>query len=108
MLCRDPQGWIAHYLYHRAKFSVVTPLADCTTPALMDERAILRAAQITLRRAICERFPPGRERRVWLSWLRELVACAERADGAASVNELALLPPHSNILRIAVRAGKFH
>jgi hypothetical protein len=36
----------------------------------MDKRAIRRAALITLRRAILERFPPGRERTAWLRWLR--------------------------------------
>jgi hypothetical protein len=35
----------------------------------MEEKAIRRAALITLRRAICERFPPGLERRAWLRWL---------------------------------------
>src|SRR5262252_7452113 len=35
----------------------------------MDEKAIRRAALITVRRAICERFPPGRERQAWLRWL---------------------------------------
>jgi hypothetical protein len=34
----------------------------------VDEKAIRRAALITLRRAICERFPAGRERRAWLTW----------------------------------------
>jgi hypothetical protein len=37
-----------------------------------------------LRQAICERFPPGRERRAWLSWAsrvheRGLLACVEIA-----------------------------
>jgi hypothetical protein len=36
----------------------------------MDERALIRAAQITLRRAILERFPAGRQRTAWLRWLR--------------------------------------
>jgi hypothetical protein len=36
----------------------------------MDEKAIRQAALITLRRAILERFPPGRERIAWLRWLR--------------------------------------
>jgi hypothetical protein len=35
----------------------------------MDDQALRRAAQITLR-AIVERFPPGRELRAWLRWLR--------------------------------------
>jgi hypothetical protein len=34
----------------------------------VDEKAIRRAALITLRRAICERFPLGPERRAWLRW----------------------------------------
>jgi len=33
----------------------------------VDEKAIRRAALITLRRAICERFPPGRGRLQWLA-----------------------------------------
>jgi len=33
------------------------------------EKATWRAAFITVRRAICERFPAGRERRAWLRWL---------------------------------------
>jgi hypothetical protein len=33
----------------------------------VDEKAVRRAALITLRRAICERFPPGPERRAWRS-----------------------------------------
>ena len=34
----------------------------------MDDKAIRQAALITLRCAICERFPPGQERRAWLTW----------------------------------------
>ena len=34
----------------------------------MDEKAVRRAAFVTVRRAICERFPPGRERAKWLAW----------------------------------------
>jgi hypothetical protein len=33
-------------------------------------QAFRRAALTTLRRAICERFRPGRERRAWLTWGR--------------------------------------
>jgi hypothetical protein len=36
--------------------------------AAMDERANRRAAIVTLRRAIRERFPPGVERTRWLRW----------------------------------------
>jgi hypothetical protein len=50
----------------RARNSVVRP---CTTLAGMAEQAIRRAALITLRRAICERFPPGPEWRAWLRWV---------------------------------------
>jgi hypothetical protein len=35
----------------------------------MNERALIRAARITLRQAILERFPPGDERTAWLRWL---------------------------------------
>jgi len=35
----------------------------------MDEKAIRRAALVTVRQAILGRFPPGPERRKWLRWL---------------------------------------
>jgi hypothetical protein len=35
-----------------------------------DDKAIRRARPlVTLRRAICKRFPPGPERQAWLRWL---------------------------------------
>jgi len=39
---------------------------DYTTLASMDEKAMRRAALVTLRRALCERCPPGSERPGWL------------------------------------------
>ena len=33
---------------------------------------IARRVSITLRRAICERFAPGRERDAWLAWVQRL------------------------------------
>jgi len=45
----------------------------------MDEKAVRRAALITLRRAIWERFPPGRERDAWLTW-----AATARARAASA------------------------
>jgi hypothetical protein len=44
------------------------------TPSRMDEQAILRAAQITVRRAILQEFPSGRERDARLKWLADLAA----------------------------------
>jgi hypothetical protein len=44
----------------------------------VDEKAIRRAALITLRRAICERFPPGPERRAWLRWVASSAIAARR------------------------------
>jgi hypothetical protein len=38
---------------------MVTPAAAWTTLLAMDEKAIRRAAVITLRRAILQNFPPG-------------------------------------------------
>jgi hypothetical protein len=35
----------------------------------MDERALISAADITLRGVILENFPPGPEQRSWLQWL---------------------------------------
>jgi len=44
----------------------------------MDQGTLIRAAQITLRRAICERFPPGSQRQAWLAWAeRPLLRCRE-------------------------------
>ena len=40
----------------------------------MDETAIRRAAVVTLRLAICQRFPPGAERTLWLCWLARAAA----------------------------------
>jgi hypothetical protein len=37
----------------------------------VDARAIKRAARLTLRAVICQRFPPGRERRAWLAWVQK-------------------------------------
>jgi hypothetical protein len=54
--------------------SIVTPARVCTTLAAMDKRAIRRAALVTLRRAICERFAAGAERRAWLRWASRLAA----------------------------------
>jgi hypothetical protein len=36
----------------------------------MNDEAIRRAALVTLRRAICQHFPPGRELRAWLRWIQ--------------------------------------
>jgi hypothetical protein len=55
----------------------VTPAADRTTLPGVDAQAIRRAALVTLRRAICERFPPGAERRTQLRWLTEAVAARQ-------------------------------
>jgi len=53
----------------------------------MDEKAIGRAALITLRRAICVRFPPGRERRAWLrcGWSENDGADPGREDGRSQL-----------------------
>jgi hypothetical protein len=51
---------------------------DLYDAGTVDARAIRRAALITLRRAICERFPPGRERDSWLPWAARI-----HAEGAS-------------------------
>jgi len=48
----------------------------------MDARAIRGAAFITLRRAICQRFPPGPEREKRLAWLAEVLSMRKAAMGA--------------------------
>ena len=50
----------------------MTPITDCTTLARMDRQAQIRGPEITLRRAILERFPMARERRAWLRWAADL------------------------------------
>lgn len=40
----------------------------------MDHAAIRQAALITLRRTICRRSRPGRERHAWLAWVQTLSA----------------------------------
>ena len=40
----------------------------------MDEHALIRGAELTMRRAILENFPPGPEREKRLQWLAEVVA----------------------------------
>jgi hypothetical protein len=43
----------------------------------MDERALIRAAEITLRRAILQNFPPEPDRR--LEWLARAVSSRQEA-----------------------------
>jgi hypothetical protein len=45
----------------------------------MDERALIRAAEITLRRVILANFPPGPEREKRLEWLAR--AMSSRQEG---------------------------
>jgi hypothetical protein len=49
----------------------------------MDEKAIRRAALITLHRAICKRFPAGRERNAWLAWAERMQRPALEPAGRA-------------------------
>jgi hypothetical protein len=60
-------------------------LGGCTPLPGMEERVIRRAALVTVRRAICERFPPGAERRAWLAWALRLRGrdCAPPVTGAS-------------------------
>jgi hypothetical protein len=52
----------------------------------MDEKAVRRAALVTLRRAIWEHFPPGVERTGWLRWLTRIAA----KDAAARLGRFQL------------------
>jgi hypothetical protein len=45
----------------------------------MDERALIRAAEITLRRAILQNFPPGPEPDRRLEWLARAVSSRQEA-----------------------------
>ena len=40
----------------------------------MDGQELIRAAEITLRRAILKHLPPGPEREEWLRWLEQAVS----------------------------------
>jgi hypothetical protein len=81
-------------LRSRQKFSSDARRKPVDTERMNDE-ALKRAALVTLRRAICERFPPGPERRAWLRWAqsradvsprpRAINACASgHTSGSAS------------------------
>ena len=60
----------------------------------MDERAIRRAALMTLRRAILERFPPGREQNVWLEAVHALPAREEHTWRMTTEELIALARQH--------------
>jgi hypothetical protein len=57
--------------------------------ALMPRRASVQARGVALRRSICQRFPPGRERRAWLTWTARLneaaAVCCLRAPRRGAV-----------------------
>jgi hypothetical protein len=67
------------FLEDRTRFSVVTPDGGLKL-ARMDERALIRAAEITLRRAILANFPPERQRR--LKWVDRAVSSRQEARRA--------------------------
>ena len=47
----------------------------------MEKLALIRAAEITVRRAICERYQPGPERDAWLAWADRLQHSERRDRG---------------------------
>jgi len=53
----------------------------------MDERALIRAAEITLRRAILANFPPEPERDRRLEWLARAVSGRQEAWRALQLLE---------------------
>jgi hypothetical protein len=74
----------AVFLHDHGRNAVVTPGASMRAGS-MDEKAIKRAALLTLRRALRERFPPGVERTRWLRW-------AARAAKSLTPAQLVPLP----------------
>lgn len=62
----------------------------------IDAKAIRRAALITLRRAICERFPPGKEQTKWLRWIAAVVSAALNSAHHGSKQETAELESSRN------------
>ena len=66
----------------------------------VDEKTIQRAALITLRRAICERFPPGRERRAWLTWAAT-VRPPRGLGRATATTSATFLPQLEHRIRVA-------
>jgi hypothetical protein len=69
----------------------------------MDERTLIRAAYITLRRAICERFPPGPGAGQAPGMAR--ARSVEQAGGDAGLDppETALSPNVAAVLKRAAR-----
>jgi hypothetical protein len=62
---------------------VTLPGAGWMILSRMDERALICAAEITLRRLILANFPPGAERKAWLRRLKA-VRRPEPAERRAS------------------------
>jgi len=50
----------------------------------VDKLAQIRAAQVILRRAILQSFPPGRERQKRLGWLKEVIISARTLERRVS------------------------
>jgi hypothetical protein len=59
----------------------------------MEKLALIRAAEITLRHAICERYQPGLERDAWLRWAQRLHDGARRPQATAARNRRPFTDP---------------
>ena len=62
----------------------------------MDEKAIRRAALVTVRRATCQRFPPLRERRVCLRWLKTREGSGNLGSGPSDREQSKALYPRNS------------
>jgi len=73
----------------RTRFSAVTLPAYWMILSRTEQLAMIRAAQITLRRAILQNFSPGLEREKRLQWLAEAVSSRQEPMRALKLLEAA-------------------
>jgi len=57
----------------------------------MDEARLIRAAEITVRRAVLRNFPPGREREKRLAWLARVVCTQSRTTQRSCASNSVIL-----------------
>jgi hypothetical protein len=67
--------------------------------SVMDERAIRRAALLTLRRAIVERFPPGPERTWWLRWAARVAKSSMQFPSSTAIADVRAEVPRLSTVR---------
>ena len=77
LLILKPRQATAGIQNEHTRNPVVTPGVSCTTLAASIRQALPPTAQSPVRRAVYQRFPPGRERDFWLAFpMRQLYGAA--------------------------------